>query len=210
VQNFLSQFFITEDSAKLESAAATMSAAFTVQAQPAGLLDAEADLEIIASTSTQDNLIFYGTSNIESAMTFTVNANFSTDVTLTESSAFSFASTPTVLRTATEDLQVNFATSAIPSRLLGSTVAITSALAFAVDARMVTQADPYFTIKVPQEIRTQVVPADSRVLLIFQENRVNTPATELRLLLVEQETRIYYLPIPPLTNINQTPYERAI
>jgi len=210
VQEFLSQFFITEDSAKLESAAATMSAEFTVVAQPAGLLDAEADLEIVASTSTQDNLIFYGTSNIESAMTFVINANLTTDITSTKSSAFAFEVTPTVLRTATEDLQVNFAASAIPSRILGATVAITSAMQFEVEARMVTQADPYFTIKVPQEIRIQVVPADSRVLLVHQENRVNTPATESRVLLVEQETRIYYLPIPPLTSIKQTPYERAI
>jgi len=210
VQNFLSQFFITEDSAKLEAAAASMSAEFTVVAQPAGLLGAEADLEIVASTSTQDNLIFYGTSNIESAMTFTVNANFSTDVTLTESSAFSFASTPTVLRTATEDLQANFATSLVPTRKLGATVAVTSAMAFAVEVTFITQADPYFTIKVPQEIRTHVVPADSRVLLIFQENRVNTPVQESRVLLVEQETRLHYLLIPPLTNIKSTPYERAI
>lgn len=210
VQEFLSQFFITEDSAKLEAAAASMSAAFTVVAQPAGVLGAEADLEIVASTSTQDNLIFYGTSNIESAMTFVINANLTTDVTSTESSAFSFASTPTVLRTATEDLQANFATSAIPSRKLGATVAVTSAMAFAVEVLMVTQADPYFTIKVAQEIRTQVVPADSRVLLIFQENRVNTPVQESRVLLVEQETRLHYLLIPPLTNIKSTPYERAI
>ena len=210
VQNFLSQFFITEDSAKLEAAAASMSAAFTVVAQPAGLLGAEADLEIVASTSTQDNLILYGTSNIESAMTFTVNANFSTDVTLTESSAFSLVSTPTVLRTATEDLQANFATSLVPTRKLGATVAVTSALAFAVEVTFVTQADPYFTIKVPQEIRTHVLPADSRVLLICQENRVNTPVQESRVLLVEQETRLHYLLIPPLTNIKSTPYERAI
>ena len=210
VQEFLSQFFITEDSAKLEDAAATMSAAFTVQAQPAGVLDAEAAVEIVTSTSTQDNLIFYGTSNIESAMTFVINANLTTDITSTESSAFSFASTPTVLRTATEDLQANFATSAIPTRKLGATVAVTSAMAFAVEVKFVTQADPFFSIRVPQEIRTQVVPADSRVLLILQENRVNTPVQESRVLLVEQETRLHYLLIPPLTNIASTPYERAI
>jgi hypothetical protein len=83
-------------------------------------------------------------------------------------------------------------------------------MAFAVEVTFVTQADPYFTIRVPQEIKTHVVPTDSRVLLILQENRVNTPVQESRVLLVEQETRLHYLLIPPLTNIKSTPYERAI
>jgi len=210
VANFLGQFFVADNSAFQITGFADLASQFEIIAQPRGILTGEASISSQSSVEEIGNVILGGSASLSSALSFSINVKLITDIIETESSVFSFAVTPTVKRTATENLQANFATSLVPTRKLGGAMAITSAMAFAVEVTFVTQADPYFTIKVPQEIRTHVVPADSRVLLIFQENRVNTPVQESRVLLVEQETRLHYLLIPPLTNIKSTPYERAI
>lgn len=210
VSNFLSQFFIEENSAKNEAAEAALSASFTVVAQPAGIMESGSSMESSTSTATQDNAIFDSVVTISSALSFSINANLKTDITDTESSEFAISIIPTVKRGINIALETTASTTAFAGIVRGAQAQLTSAMTFLVEARMVTQADPYFTIKVPQEIRTHVLAADSRVLLVCQENRVNTPVHESRVLLVDQETRIHYLMIPPLTNIKSTPYERAI
>jgi hypothetical protein len=210
VSNFLSQFFVEDNSAFLESGAAAFASAFTITASAKGLISIESDISAQFQTSTTDNIIRGGSANLESALSFSVSVKLTTDITDTESSEFTFAVTPTVLRIGTGAFSSNFTLDSTAGRIFRVTQTFSSALAFVVEVRMVTQADPYFIITVPQEVRTHVLPAESRVYLIYQENRVNTPATESRVLLVDQETRIHYLPIPPLTNIASTPYERAI
>ena len=210
VSNFLSQFFVEDNSAFLESGAAAFASAFTTTTSAKGIISIESDISAEFQTSTTDNIIRGGSANLESALSFSVSVKLTTDITDTESSEFTFAVTPTVLRIVTGAFSSNFTLDSTAGRIFRVTQTFSSALAFVVEVRMVTQADPYFTITVPQEVRIHVLPAESRVYLIYQENRVNTPATESRVLLVDQETRIHYLPIPPLTNIASTPYERAI
>ena len=210
VSNFLSQFFVEDNSAFLESGEAAFTSTFTTTASAKGIISIESDISAEFQTSTTDNVVRGGSANLESALSFSINVKLITDIIETESSEFAFAVTPTVLRIITDTFSSNFTLDSTAVRIFRVTQTFSSALAFVVEVRMVTQADPYFTIKVPQELRTHVLPTESRVYLICQENRVNTPATESRVLLVDQETRIYYLPIPPLTNIASTPYERAI
>jgi hypothetical protein len=174
------------------------------------VLSIDASISSESSVEEIGNVILGGSASVSSALSFSIDVKLITDIIETESSVFSFVVDATIKRTSSADVSSQFTVDATGARIYRATVAITSAMAFAVEVTFVTQADPYFTIKVPQEIRTHVVPADSRVLLICQENRVNTPVQESRVLLVEQETRLHYLLIPPLTNIKSTPYERAI
>lgn len=210
VSSFLSQFFVEENSAFQITGFADFSSQFEIVAQPKGILTGESNISSESSVEEIGNVILGGSADISSALSFSINVKLITDIIETESSAFSFVVTPTIKRINSADVSSQFTVDVTGSRIYRATVAITSAAVFQVEVRFVTQADPYFTIKVPQEIRTHVLPTDSRVLLVCQENRVNTPVHESRVLLVEQETRIHYLLIPPLTNIKSTPYERAI
>lgn len=210
VANFLGQFFVADNSAFQITGFADLASQFEIVAQPKGILTGEASISSESSVEEIGNVILGGSADLSSALSFSIDVKLITDIIETESSVFSFVVDATIKRTSSADVSSQFTVDVTGARIYRVTVAITSAMAFAVEVTFVTQADPYFTIKVPQEIRTHVVPADSRVLLICQENRVNTPVHESRVLLVEQETRLHYLLIPPLTNIKSTPYERAI
>ena len=76
-------------------------------------------------------------------------------------------------------------------------------------ARLVLQADPYFTIKVIQELRKLNISEESRVYLINQEKRLNTIKAESRNILVPEETRRLKLRTPPFKNILSTPRTRG-
>lgn len=210
VANFLGQFFVADNSAFQITGFADLASQFEIVAQPKGILTGEASISSESSVEEIGNVILGGSADISSALSFSIDVSLITDITETENSVFLFDVTPIVKRTISVEFTSQFAVETTGARIFYVTVQIASAMSFATEARMVTQADPYFTIKVPQEIRTHVLAADSRVLLVCQENRVNTPVHESRVLLVDQETRIHYLMIPPLTNIKSTPYERAI
>ena len=210
VANFLGQFFVADNSAFQITGFADLSSQFELVAQPKGVLTGESSISSESSVEEIGNVILGGSASVSSALSFSIDVKLITDIIETENSVFSFVVDATIKRTSSADVSSQFTVDATGARIYRATVAVTSAMAFAVEVTFVTQADPYFTIKVPQEIRTHVVPADSRVLLVCQENRVNTPVHESRVLLVEQETRLHYLLIPPLTNIKSTPYERAI
>ena len=210
VANFLGQFFVADNSAFQITGFADLASQFEIVAQPKGILTGEASISSQSSVEEIGNVILGGSASVSSALSFSIDVKLITDIVETENSVFSFVVDPTIKRTTSADVSSQFTVDATGARIYRATVAVTSALAFAVEVTFVTQADPYFSIKVPQEIRIHVVPTDSRVLLILQENRVNTPVQESRVLLVEQETRLHYLLIPPLTNIKSTPYERAI
>lgn len=210
VSQFLAQFFITENAALAKAAECTITAQFSVSAQAIGITLAQCEVTTESTAAFTGSAKFSSSATISSALSCSLAISLITNITVTKSSAFSLIVTQTVKRIGSTNISTTVALTATGARIYRTILAITSAMTFAVEVRMVTQADPYFTIKVLQEIRTHVIPTDSRVLLIGQENRVNTLVQESRVLLVEQESRLHYLLIPPLTNIKSTPYERAI
>ena len=210
VSQFLSQFFVTENAALAKAAECNITASFAVSAQAVGITFGQCEITSESSVNLVGSVKFSASATIASALSFSLATSLITNITVTKNSAFSLSATQTVKRIGSASISTTVALTAAGVRIYRVPLIITSAMAFAVEVRMVTQADPYFTLKVSQEIRTQLVPADLRVYMIDQEKRVNTTATESRVLLVEQENRIYYLPIPPLTNIKTTPYRRSI
>ena len=75
--------------------------------------------------------------------------------------------------------------------------------------RLITLPDPWNIIRVKQEIRTIVAPAENRLLEVNQETRVNSITTENRLLRVPQETRSYQIFRPGFTNRSSIPKVRS-
>lgn len=74
---------------------------------------------------------------------------------------------------------------------------------------LVSLPDPYFTIKALQEIRTYIVPEESRIIECLAETRVNTAPTENRGIEVLQETRKYRIFTPAFKNRSSIPRVRG-
>jgi len=68
--------------------------------------------------------------------------------------------------------------------------------------------DPWNTIKVKKEIRTIVLPIESRSLPVNQETRVNSITTETRSIKVPQETRRFKIFKPQFTSRSSIPRVR--
>jgi hypothetical protein len=84
------------------------------------------------------------------------------------------------------------------------------AFAFEISAgRLIALPDPYYTIKALQEIRTYIVPEESRIIECLQETRVNTAPTENRGIEVLQETRNYRIFTPAFKNRTSIPRVRG-
>ena len=77
------------------------------------------------------------------------------------------------------------------------------------EARLISQVDPFFTIKALQEIRTLVVPEYNRIIECLMESRVNTASTETRRIAVLQETRKNLILTPALINRSSVPRVRG-
>lgn len=75
--------------------------------------------------------------------------------------------------------------------------------------RLIALVDPYNTFKVLQEIRTFVVPVESRLIDVLQETRVNSVSNETRIIDALQETRAYKVYKPQFTNRSSIPRVRT-
>lgn len=75
--------------------------------------------------------------------------------------------------------------------------------------RLIALVDPYNTFKVLQEIRTFVVPTESRLIDVLQETRVNSVSNETRIIDALQETRAYKVYKPQFTNRSSIPRVRT-
>lgn len=71
--------------------------------------------------------------------------------------------------------------------------------------RLITLPDPWNVIKVKQEIRTLVIPIESRSLPVKEETRVNSVEAETRGIKVLEETRAYKIFKPQFANRSSIP-----
>lgn len=74
--------------------------------------------------------------------------------------------------------------------------------------RIIALPDPWNIIKVKQEIKTLVVPIETRSLPVLQETRVNSIEAETRSIKVPQETKTYKIFKPQFTNRSSIPRVR--
>jgi hypothetical protein len=77
------------------------------------------------------------------------------------------------------------------------------------DGFLISLVDPYNTFKVLQEIKTFVLPMESRVIDVLQETRVNSVSNETRIIDALQELRAYRIYKPQLTNRSSIPRVRT-
>ena len=77
------------------------------------------------------------------------------------------------------------------------------------EGRLIALVDPYNTFKVLQEIRTFVLPMESRLIDVLQETRVNSVSNETRIIDALQELRAYKVYKPQFTNRSSIPRVRT-
>lgn len=77
------------------------------------------------------------------------------------------------------------------------------------EGRLISPADPWNTIIVPQELRTISVPIETRQFVVPEETRLNKVNQETRVAQVQQETRTRKIFKPVYTNRSSIPRVRS-
>ena len=161
----------TPSATKVTSATLAINATVTAAAQDldlaAGLLISTANISATPSATLRSSSTLDSLSNITVDGVLANAANLTINTTLT-ADAFSF----------------QFGEITLP---INTTITV---LGRDIDV------DPFNTFKVAQEIRTLIVPEESRLIKVLQESRVNTIPVESRTFKVQEETREFKLNRP--------------
>jgi hypothetical protein len=186
------QSTVTATAQDLDLASATLSSTATISATAARTRSASATLPINATvtatgveTAEEGTATLDITANVEAAAVRTRSATANLDI----------SAEITAQGVLTTDIPLNISTSLTAS--VGQTgEANLSITATVVIAGEDIDVDPFNTYRVAQEIRTLVVPEESRLIKVMEETRVNTVPVENRDLKVMQETREYKIKRP--------------
>jgi hypothetical protein len=212
VVSYTGTFTIDENSAFEKASSATFTTAFTTSFTASGVIDVDADLTGTFAPALTANITYDLQDNevtITGAFTPVLTASAITDTFADIDVTASISITPTfkpagesAISAATElDLSPTFKPAGLAAlTALASTLQV---------GRLFFPADPYNTIKVPQENRVVLVPVENKQTLVMEENRVNIVGAENRAYEVPQETRRIKLRIPPYSNRFSTPRVRS-